>query len=64
MNSSSIFVTIESISVIFPYEKGLFKVDHHNGSEAWYNSNGEASSPRSSLYDMGVEWGNIINSLF
>ena len=46
------------------YEKGLFKVEHHNGSEAWYNSNGEASSPRSSLYDMGVEWGNIINSLF
>ena len=36
------------------FEKGLYKVEHHNGSIGWYNTNGQASEPRSIFYDMGA----------
>ncbi len=50
------------------FSRNRFKVEHHNGTESWYNTNGEASQPervsRDYFYDMGVEIGNMFNSLF
>ena len=50
------------------FSRNRFKVEHHNGTVSWYNTNGEASQPervsRDYFYDMGVEIGNMFNSLF
>ena len=53
------------------FTRNRFKVEHHNGTTSWYNTDGEESEPESIVqesrgyfYDMGVELGNYINDWF
>lgn len=53
------------------FTRNRFKVEHHNGTTSWYNTDGEESEPESIVqksrdyfYDMGAALGNYINDWF
>ena len=45
------------------FTRDRFKITHHNGSESWYDTDGQESAPRSSAYEYGARLADEVNSL-
>jgi hypothetical protein len=45
------------------FTRDRFKITHHNGSEAWYDTDGQESAPRSSAYEYGARFADEVNDL-
>lgn len=48
------------------YTDNLYKLEHHNGSVAWYDKDGYVTQPprkkdHNYFYDMGAAWGELLN---
>lgn len=45
------------------FTRDRFKITHHNGSESWYDTDGQESAPRSSAYEYGARFADEVNDL-